>query len=114
MVDHDSPFQLHTGRLCCTSDLLTLKVSPLLTIGAKKQWCCSESLLATVKNRLLRTGSSWNIKLHPTVRVCDYASASNFCIIFVLLVCMYYEDRAPSDNIMYAVNRSISPSTTAD
>ena len=24
--------------------------------------------------------------------------ASNFYIIFVLLVCMYYEDRAPSDD----------------
>ena len=51
-----------------------------------------------MKNRLPRTGSSWNIKLHPSVRVCDHASASNFCIIFVLLVCMYYEDRAPSDD----------------
>ena len=51
-----------------------------------------------MKNRLLRIYSSWNIKLHPIVRVYDHASVSNFCIIFVLLVCMYCEDRAPSDN----------------
>ena len=66
--------------------------------GKRSGGAIPESLLATVKNRLLRICSSWNIKLHPTVRVYDHASVSNFCIIFVLLVCMYSEDRAPSDD----------------
>ena len=51
-----------------------------------------------MKNRQLRICSSWNIKLYPIVRVYDHASVSNFCIIFVLLVCMFCEDRASSDD----------------
>ena len=51
-----------------------------------------------MKNCQLRICSSWNIKLHPIVRVYDHASVSNFCIIFVLLICMYCEDRASSDD----------------
>ena len=51
-----------------------------------------------MKNHLPQTSSSWNIKLHHIVRVYDHASASNFFIIFVLLVCMYDEDRALSDD----------------
>ena len=66
--------------------------------GKRSSGPVPESLLVTVKNRQLQICSSWNIKLHSIVRVYDHASVSNFCIIFVLLVCMYCEDRAPSDD----------------
>ena len=38
------------------------------------------------------------MKLHPIGRVYDHASVSNFCIIFVLLVCMHCEDTASNDD----------------
>ena len=50
--------------------------------GQRSGGAIPKSLLATVKNRLLQTSSSWNIKLQPTVRVCSHAPAN---MIFVLL-----------------------------
>ena len=66
--------------------------------GKRSGGAVPELLVATVRNRLLRICSSRNIKLHPVGRVYDHASVSNFCIIFVLLACMYCEDRTPSDD----------------
>ena len=57
-----------------------------------------ESLLASMKLYLTRAGYSLNIKLHSIVRVCDHASASNFCMIFAFGLHIYCEDRAPSDD----------------
>ena len=54
-----------------------------------------------MKNCQPQICSSWNMKLHSIVRVYDHASVSNFWIIFVLLVCMYCEDRALSDDNWY-------------
>ena len=97
------PFKLHTEL--SKVDLLYLSptdpqsISTFSLQGKRSGGPGPELLLATVKNRQLRICSSWNIKLHPIVRlrVYDHASVSNFCIIFVLLVCMYCEDRSPEE-----------------
>ena len=49
--------------------------------GKRSSGPVPKSLLATVKNRLVRIYSTWNIKLHPIVRVYDHASVSNFCAL---------------------------------
>ena len=80
------------GSFCCICDLLNLRVSPLCHYRGKEtvvpfQTHCSWRQ----QNCLRRTNSSWNIKLQPIVRVRSHVSASNFCVIFVPLDCMYCE-----------------------
>ena len=72
------------GRFCCICDLLTLKVSPH---SHYRQWFCS--LITQGSYEILPTLNKL-ISEHKVasyiVRVCDHASASNFCMIFVLLL----------------------------
>ena len=71
---------------------MTLTVSYFFNTGAKTRWCRSRGASAKIEK------TTYEHEVVSVVRAHDYAPASIFYIIFLLVDCMHCDDKAPSDD----------------